>query len=54
MNEEQYQGPERRQSQSHYLGVDRRKPNGAFSTQEPKDEQEDRTGQQPKKRDDIH
>ena len=52
MNPQQYQGPERRQSQSHYMGVDRREPNAAISTQEPKDEQEDRTRQQ--KRDDIH
>lgn len=54
MNQQQYQGPERRQSQSHYLGVDRRKPNGPMSTQERKDEQEERTRQQQDKRDDVH
>jgi hypothetical protein len=54
MSPQQYQGPERRQSQSHYMGVNRRKPNGAMSTREPKDEQQERTRQQQDKRNDIH
>ena len=54
MNQPQYQGPERRQAQLQYQGEDRRKSNAGMGTQEPKDEQEDRTRQQQKKRDDIH
>jgi hypothetical protein len=54
MNEQQYQGPERRQAQSHYMGVNRRRPNGAISTQDPMDEPEERIPQQPQKRDELH
>ena len=51
MNQEQYQGPERRQSQAPYQGEDRRKSNSSMSTPEGKDEQEE---SQQRKRDDIH
>lgn len=59
--QEQYQGPERRQSQSQYQGEERRKPgydplfdeptltpatSPGMSTQERKDEQEERRRQQ--------
>ena len=54
MNQPQYQGPERRQSQTPYQGEERRKSNSGMGTQGPKDEQEDRTRQQQKKRDDTH
>ena len=67
MRQEQYQGPDRRQSQSQYQGEDRRKPapifeepagspdnaNPGMSTQERKEEQE-RTRQQQEKHHDQH
>jgi hypothetical protein len=68
MQQQQYQGPDRRQSQTQYQGVERRKPGPMFeeptgspddgypgmSTQERKDEQEERTRQQEKKHHDQH
>jgi hypothetical protein len=67
MQQQQYQGPDRRQSQTQYQGDDRRKPdpviddpiltpadaNRRMSTQERKDEQE-RIRQQQVRHDDTH
>lgn len=67
MQQQQYQGPDRRQSQTQYQGEERRKPDPLFedetlppgtanpgmSTQERKDEQE-RARQQREQRDDTH
>ena len=54
--QEQYQGVERRQSQTQYLGEERRKPSSAarpgMSTQERKDDQEERARQQHENRHD--
>jgi len=52
MQQRQYQGPDRRHSQTQYQGEERRKPdNGTpgMSMQERKDEQEERTRQQQEK-----
>jgi hypothetical protein len=69
MKQEQYQGPERRQSQAQYPGKERRrldwpfKPrasterdtaNPGMSTQERKDEQQEQTRQQEEKHHDQH
>jgi hypothetical protein len=69
MEQRQYQGPDRRQSQAQYQGGEkRRKPDPLFdeptltpavanpgmSTQERKDEQEARIRQQQEKHDDQH
>jgi hypothetical protein len=68
MQQQQYQGPDRRQSQAQYQGDERRKPDPLFdeptltpavaspgmSTQERKDEQEERTRQQQERHDDVH
>ena len=67
--QQQYQGHDRRQSQSQYQGEERRKPDHdpkfdvptltpvstpGMSTQERKDEQEERIRQQQEKHDDQH
>jgi hypothetical protein len=58
MQQQQYQGPDRRQSQtqSQYQGEERRRPQpmSGMSTQERKEEQEERTRQQAKRYDDTH
>jgi hypothetical protein len=69
MQQQQYQGPDRRQSQSQYQGDERRKPDPLFdeptltpataanpgmATQERKDEQEERIRQQQERHDDVH
>jgi len=56
MQQQQYQGPERRLSRTVYQGgYERRKAaNPGMSTQERKDEQEERTRQQHGQYDDTH
>jgi hypothetical protein len=59
--QQQWQGTERRQSQGHYTGDERRRPqfaesagNPGMSTQARRDEQQDRTRQQAKDQTDTH
>ena len=54
MNRQQYQGPERRKSQTEYKGEERRKAQPIFEEQAGNAEQDEGIRQQPPKRDDVH